>query len=158
MGMILEGIRVVDVSQVAAVPMAARLMGDFGADVIHVEPPKTGDSFRVVQMGMELMRGIHTDFNYIWEHYNCNKRSVTIDLAQEGGRNVMHKLLETADVFVTNLRPFELTQYDLEYDTVHRLHPKLVAGYLTGYGSEGDGKNAPAYDHTAFWSRSGMPH
>ena len=158
MSLVLEGIRVVDVSQVAAVPMAARLMADFGADVIHVEPPKTGDSFRVIQLGLEMLTGTHSEFNYIWENYNRNKRSVTIDLSQEGGQQVLYRMLENADVFVTNLRPFELKEFNLEYGTLSRMNPKLIGGYLTGYGSEGPSKDSPAYDHTAYWARSGIPH
>lgn len=158
MSKILEGIRVVDVAQVAAAPMAARLMADFGADVIHVEPPGTGDSFRVIQIAVEMLTGTHSEFNYIWENYNRNKRSVTIDLTQEGGQKVLYRMLEQADVFVTNLRPFELKAFHLEYDVLSRMNPKLIGGYLTGYGSEGPSKDSPSYDHTAYWSRSGIPH
>jgi crotonobetainyl-CoA:carnitine CoA-transferase CaiB-like acyl-CoA transferase len=69
---------------------------------------------------------------------------------------MLHK--EKADVFVTNLRPFELKEFNLEYDALSRMNPKLIGGYLTGYGSEGPSKDSPAYDHTAYWARSGIPH
>ncbi len=101
----LEGIKVIDVSQVAAVPMTARIMADFGADVIHVEHPRAGDHFRGVLDGMSSTSGIKSDINYVWELYNRNKKSVTIDLSQEGGKKILYKMLEKADVFLTNLRP-----------------------------------------------------
>jgi crotonobetainyl-CoA:carnitine CoA-transferase CaiB-like acyl-CoA transferase len=159
MALALEGIRVVDVSQVAAVPMAARHLADFGADVIHIENPRTGDSWRVYQAGQGTGRaGVPSEINYNWENYNRNKRSVTVDISLEGGRDILCRLLSEADVFVTNLRPFELRRYNLEYDTLRRLNPRLVYGALTGFGKKGPDRDAPAYDATAYWTRSGIPH
>lgn len=155
----LEGIKVVDVSQVAAAPMAARHLADFGADVLHIENPTTGDSWRVYQAGQGTgSTGAPSDINYNWENYNRNKRSVTLDLAQEGGREIIYKLVEQADVFISNLRPFELERFKLEYDTLSGLNPKLVYGCVTGYGRKGAEKNAPAYDATAYWTRAGIPY
>ena len=109
---IFENLKVIDVSQVAAVPMTARIMADFGADVIHVENPETGDMFRHILEGLRV--GIQTDFNYVFEHYNRNKRSMTLDLTNEKTQKIFHRLLESADVFTTNLRPYELERYHLE--------------------------------------------
>jgi crotonobetainyl-CoA:carnitine CoA-transferase CaiB-like acyl-CoA transferase len=158
MAPVLEGIKVIDVSQVAAVPMTARIMADFGADVIHVEHPRMGDQFRAVLDGMGSTSGIVSDINYVWEHYNRNKKGITLDLSQNEGLEILNKMLETADVFLSNLRPYELEKFSLEYDALKKLNPRLVAGYLTGYGMKGPGRNAPAYDHTAYWARSGIPH
>lgn len=152
----LEGIAVVDVSQVAAVPMAARMLADLGADVIHVENPTTGDSFRSLLEGMTT--GLQSDINYVWELYNRNKKSVTIDLKQTEGQEILHRILEGSDVFLTNLRPFELESFDLTYDFLKGLNPKLVCGYLNGYGRQGLEKNLPGYDHTGYWARSGIPY
>jgi len=157
MAQVLEGIKVLDVSQVAAVPMAARILADHGADVIHVEHPGMGDQFRFVLEFMSEATGIKSEINYIWEHYNRNKRCITIDLAQEAGQKILYKMIETTDVLLTNLRPFELKKFRLQYDTLNRLNPKLVAGFLTGYGKKGPDKDMPAYDHTAYWARSGIP-
>ena len=153
---IIEGLKVIDVSQVAAVPMAARILADFGADVIHVENPETGDMFRHILEG--LRTGIQSDFNYVFEHYNRNKRSLTLDLSKAQGQSILYKLLESADIFTTNMRPYELESYHLEYETVSKLNNRLIGAYLTGFGEKGDDKNTPAYDHTAFWARSGIPH
>jgi len=159
MALALEGIKVIDVSQVAAVPMCARHLADFGADVLHIENPTTGDMWRGYQANQEVTRSVApSHINYNWENYNRNKRSVTIDLAQEGGQEIIHKLLEKADVFVSNLRPFELEKFKLEYETLSKLNPRLIYGCITGYGRKGPEKNAPAYDTTAYWTRSGIPY
>ena len=155
----LEGIKVLDVSQVAAVPMAARHLADFGADVIHIEPPVTGDSFRVYQAGIGRgTGGVSSNINYNWENFNRNKRSLALDLSQEGGQEIIYKLLAKTDIFLTNLRLFEREKFSLEYDTLNRLNPRLIYGSLTGYGKNGPDRNAPAYDRIAYWARSGIPH
>jgi len=157
MGFALQGIKVLDVSQVAAVPMAARHLADFGADVIHVERPATGDSLRVVQAGMGKTF-IQSEIDYVWENYNRGKRSVTLDLSQDGGREILYKLAEKADVFLTNFRPFEIKKFKLEYETLNRLNPRLIYGSLTGYGKKGMERDASGYDQSAYWARSGIPH
>ena len=159
MALALAGIKVVDVSQVAAVPMCARHLADFGADVIHVEHPVRGDSWRVFQSGQGTgTYGTQSNINYNWETFNRNKRSLALDLSQEGGREIVHKLLGKTDVFMTNLRQFERQQFGLEYDTLRQLYPKLIYGSLTGYGKKGPEIDNPAYDTNAYWARSGIPH
>ncbi len=145
MALPLEGVKVVDVSQVAAVPIAARILGDFGADVIHVENPATGDMFR-------------SDGDAIWENFNRNKKGITLDLKQTAGQEILHRLLQASDVMLSNLRPFEQERYHLTYDELKSLNPRLVCAYLTGYGKEGPEKDMPGFDHTGFWSRSGVSH
>lgn len=156
MAAIFEKLKVIDVSQVAAVPMAARIMADFGADVIHVENPETGDMFRHILEGLRV--GIQSDFNYVFEHYNRNKRSMTLDLTKGKAQQILFKLIESADVFTTNLRPYELERYHLDYKTVSEINPRIIGAYLTGLGEKGEEKNTPAYDHTAYWARAGIPH
>jgi crotonobetainyl-CoA:carnitine CoA-transferase CaiB-like acyl-CoA transferase len=159
MGQVLEGIKVIDVSQVAAVPMCARLLADFGADVVHVEHPVTGDSWRVFQAVTEAQNGCAPcNINYNWENFNRNKRSATIDISKETGRKIIHNMVKQADIFVSNLRSFELERYKLQYDDLYRINPRIVYGNVTGYGKEGPDKDLPAYDTTAFWARSGFPN
>jgi crotonobetainyl-CoA:carnitine CoA-transferase CaiB-like acyl-CoA transferase len=159
MALALEGIKVLDVAQVAAVPMAARHLADFGADVLHIENPTTGDSWRSYQADQQAASlAAPSPINYNWENYNRNKRSVTIDLSRQSGQEIMYRLVEQADVLVTNLRPFELKRFRLEYPTLSKLNPRLVFGALTGYGKKGPEKDAPAYDATALWARSGIPY
>jgi crotonobetainyl-CoA:carnitine CoA-transferase CaiB-like acyl-CoA transferase len=155
----LKGIKVIDVSQVAAVPVAARHLADFGADVLHIENPTTGDSWRIYQAGQDTGRaGAPSEINYNWENFNRNKRSVTINISLKGGQEVLYKFIKEADVFLTNLRPFELKRYNLEYNTLNKLNPRLIYAALTGFGKKGPEKDAPAYDATAYWSRSGIPY
>ena len=159
MSMALEGIKVIDVSQVAAVPMCARHLADFGADVIHIENAKTGDSWRNLQAGAGGgPAGVPSDIPYNWEAFNRNKRSVAIDLSKEGGRDIIYKLVENADVFVTNLRLSERKKYGLEYETLHALNPRLIYGSVTGHGMKGPDNDVPAYDTTVYWARSGVNH
>ena len=153
----LKDIRVLDVSQVAAVPMAARHLADFGADVIHIEHPTRGDSWRSYQEKITMAYGrVPSEINFNWENYNRNKRSVTIDISREGGQTILYKLVEKADIFLSNLRPFELKRYNLEYDTLNRINPRLIYGSLTAYGKKGPQNDAPGYDTIAYFCRSGL--
>ncbi len=156
----LEGMKVVDLSQMVAVPLTARLLADFGADVIHIEHPVRGDTCRTLQDAAARRVGAPVDdvAPYIWEHYNRNKRSMTTDVSQPGGRQIIYRMLETADVFLTNMRPSELERYHLEYDTLSQLNPKLIYASLTGMGKKGPDKDLPGYDHTIYWARAGFSH
>jgi len=158
MALALEGVKVLDVSQVAAVPMCARHLADFGADVIHVEHPVTGDSWRVYQAGQGGVTGVSSDIPYNWEAYNRNKRSMSLDLSREGGRKIIYNLVEKADVLVTNLRWVERQEFGLEYDTLHQINLGLVYASLTGYGKKGPDKDIPAYDASAYWVRAAIPY
>lgn len=155
----LNGIKVIDLSQVAAVPMAARILGDFGADVIHIENPFTGDFWRLYQQNQARSNYcVQSEFNYSWENYNRNKRSVTVNLRNESGREIVHRMVQNADVFLTNLRPYEQGKFDLTYRRLQQINPRIVYGCLTGYGTEGPERDAPAYDYTAYWARSGLEY
>ena len=157
MGSPLENIKVVELATMAAAPMAGRLLADWGAEVIHIEHPVNGDPWRtwVTVAGNDLPPHIAYSF---WEHYNRNKRSITLDLEQEKGLEVLHKLIEGADVFITNRRPYVLQKYHLEYDSLKALNPRLIFGSLTGYGRKGPDRDLPGHDTLAFWARSGFMH
>ncbi|HEX9896420.1 MAG TPA: CoA transferase [Dehalococcoidales bacterium] len=156
----LKGIRVIDCSQVAAVPMCARILGDFGADVIHIENPTTGDYWRnFLKAQVESGQACPSpDFDYNWENYNRNKRSVTVDLTKDSGRAIMHNMVKQADVFLSNLRSFELEKFKLEYETLNKINPRIIWGNVNGYGKTGPDKDLPAYDATAYWTRAAIPH
>jgi crotonobetainyl-CoA:carnitine CoA-transferase CaiB-like acyl-CoA transferase len=159
MAMAFEGIKVIDCSQVAAVPIGARILGDFGADVIHVENPITGDYWRVFKDAQAEQGGAcPSDFDYNWENYNRNKRSCTIDLTKESGRAIIHKMVKEADVFLSNLRDFELERFQVDYKTLDSINPRIIWGNVNGYGKEGPDKDLPAYDATAYWARAGFPY
>ncbi|MBW1710777.1 MAG: CoA transferase [Deltaproteobacteria bacterium] len=155
----LDDIKVIDVSQVAAVPMCARHLADFGADVIHVENAKTGDSWRNLQAGAGGgPAGTPSDIPYNWEAYNRNKRSLGLDLSKENGRKIVYKLVKDADIFLTNLRLSERKKLGMEYETLKKINPRLVYGSVTGHGLNGPDNDMPAYDTTVYFARSGIHH
>ena len=146
MSLALKGIKVVDVSQVMAVPMTARFLGDFGAEVTHVEVPSTGDSWRHFQDAVVMAGGIHSppsDMNYAFEAVNRNKRSLTLDLSKEDGQAVLYKLLEEADVFLTNMLPGRQEKYRIDYATLHERYPRLIHGSVSGVGKDGPERDLP---------------
>jgi formyl-CoA transferase len=152
----LEGIKVVEVGGAFAMPAAGMLMGSWGADVIHVEPPGKGDNCRhLVAQGMAGWARPH-DVNYLWEMTDRNKKSLALNLKSPEGREVLHKLIADADVFLNNLRPYEMDKFHLTYEELKKLNPRLVYANLTGYGCEGPEKNTGGYDSVAFWARSGV--
>lgn len=157
----LKGIKVVDVSQFVAGPAAAQHLGDFGAEVIHVEAPLTGDPWRGFLNGSAAAGGTWappSEINYPFEIFNRNKRSLSLDLSQEDGQAVLHRLLEEADVFLTSLRPSQQERFHVDYAALHERYPKLVHGSVTGAGKNGPERDLPAFDATAYWFRSGVHH
>jgi crotonobetainyl-CoA:carnitine CoA-transferase CaiB-like acyl-CoA transferase len=161
----LEDIKVVEIAGAAAVPMAGRLFADWGADVIHIEHPVTGDVLRNVQATAGLASTIGggattvalSNIPYTMLNYNRGKRSLTLDLSSKQGQEIVRRLLEQTDVFLSNMRPYEMQKWNLEYDTVSRLNPRLIYASLNGYGQRGEEKDAPGYDVIAAWARTGAP-
>jgi crotonobetainyl-CoA:carnitine CoA-transferase CaiB-like acyl-CoA transferase len=150
----LTGYRVVELGVWVAAPAAAGLLADWGADVIKVEPP-TGDPQRNIfgAVGVADQQGVPP-----FEIDNRGKRSVVLDLQFAEQRDTMDRLLASADVFVTNVRPEALRRLGLHHDDVLARHPRLVYASLTGYGLEGPDAARPGYDVGAFWARSGVAH
>jgi len=144
---VLEGVKVLDVASYVAGPAAATVMADFGADVIKVEPPG-GDSYR------SLVAAYRT--NYFWSLTSRNKRDIAIDLRGKEGQAVLHKLVEDADVILVNFNADQLAKYDLEYETLKKINPRLVFAHITGYGTRGPDSGRRAYDVGAWWARSGI--
>ena len=150
----LHGYRVVELGVWVAGPAAAGLMADWGADVVKVEPP-AGDPQRRVfgALGIADQQGVPP-----FEIDNRGKRSVVLDLQTDEGKAQMGRLLATADVFVTNVRPDALERLGLGHEHVMARYPRLVYASLTGYGLEGPERNRAGYDIGAFWARSGLAH
>ncbi|MFB4298622.1 CaiB/BaiF CoA transferase family protein [Actinomadura sp. NTSP31] len=150
-----EGLRVVELAQWVFVPVAGALLADWGADVIRIERIE-GDPYRGL-----ATQGIGTDsggVNLSMALANRGKRSVALDLRREEGRAVLDRLLETADVFLTNFRPGALTRLGLDAETLTERFPRLVYARGNGYGSRGPDADLPGYDSSAFWARGGMAH
>lgn len=148
----LEGLRVVEYATYIAAPGAGGIMADWGADVIKVEPPG-GDPIRLffASVGIEGQK-----VNPIFELDNRGKRGVALDTAKEAGRDALLKLIDGADVFLTNVRPGGLKRARLDHEALLKRNPRLVYASLTGYGLDGPDADRPGMDAAAFWARSGL--
>ena len=159
----LAGIRVLEVANWLAAPVAGALMADMGADVIKVEAP-TGDTMRyglrqVNEPGFEVGRVSHRPSlhwpDVPFSQENRGKRSIAVDVNNEAGQNVVHQLAATADVFITNLLPERLERFHLNPDFIMGLNPRLIYASVTGYGMQGASRNTPGFDLTSFQARGG---
>lgn len=150
----LSGIKVVDLSTFVAAPVCGRLLADMGATVIKVERPE-GDAWR--QTGIRYNHTYYTqEKNPVFDIYNSGKEHIALNLKSPEGMQVMHQLLAEADVFITNTRPGALRRLGLSYEDLKDKYPSLIYGILLGYGEKGPDADKPAFDTSAFWSRSGF--
>jgi len=150
---IFAGVRVVELAQWVFVPVAGALLADWGADVVRIEHPE-GDPYRAL-----ATQGIGSDsggVNLSLALANRGKRSLAIDLKQPAGLEVLFKLLETADVFLTSLRPGALRRLGLDADQLRERFPKLVYARGHGFGVRGPDANQAGYDASAFFARGGV--
>lgn len=149
----LEGIKIIEVSMWAFVPSAGAMLADMGADVIKIEP-HAGDPVRGLAMaGIKPGTG---GFTFMYEIWNRGKRSMTLDLAAEGALDVLHKLLEDADVFLTSLLPAARRKLGIDVEDLRARHPKLIYAVGSGQGVHGPDAEKGGYDSISFWSRSGV--
>lgn len=154
----LQGITVIQTATVLAGPMAARLLADWGAEVIRVERPAGGDLSRQLARAMVGGGPIPSNIDYVSENINRNKKSMTLDLGKASGNQILHRLLENADVLLANFRPRELSKFNLTYDILSELNPRLIVANLSGYGRHGPEQNLPGYEGISFFSRAGIMH
>lgn len=148
----LEGVRVIEVATFIAAATAGRFLADLGADVIKIESPK-GDPLRYT--APTEGRPLDMYENTTWDLENANKRNISINMKDPKGKEAFFKLLDTADVFITNWRVQALERQGLDYDTLKTRYPKLVYAICTGYGEKGPDKDLPGFDFTAFFARGG---
>jgi crotonobetainyl-CoA:carnitine CoA-transferase CaiB-like acyl-CoA transferase len=149
----LAGLKVLDVASFIAAPVAATVLGDYGASVIKVEPPGAGDPNRNM---LTLSSYPPSAVNYPWEMDSRGKRSIAIDLRSADGQAALYRLIETADVLITNY-PLEVRErLKMGYDHVRHLNPRLIYASFTGYGEAGPDKNQVGFDSTAYFARSGL--
>ncbi|MCI5596196.1 MAG: CoA transferase [Lachnospiraceae bacterium] len=151
---ILEGIKVVEMGTHVAVPYCSRELSDLGADVIKVEP-LTGESYRG-KMGMLFQLPFQEDYDVLFNAYNVDKKSLSLNLKDEDAKEALIKLLGTVDVFVTNTREEVLARLGLSFESLQEKYPKLIIGNVSGYGTKGPDKDKRGYDASSFWSPSGM--
>lgn len=135
----LDGLRILDLTQYEAGPSATQALAWFGADVVKVEPPGTGDPARGID-------NVPRDYFLYW---NCNKRSVAIDLSTPDGRDLLLRLVPQFDVFVENYGPGVVEKLDIGYDVVSEIHPEVIYASVKGFGLSGPYANRKCFDGVA---------
>ncbi|MEU9385111.1 CoA transferase [Streptomyces sp. NPDC048279] len=150
---VFSGLKVLDASSFIAAPAAATMLSDFGADVIKIEPPGTGDPQRRLSA---LPPSPQAQANYGWHLANRNKRGMALDLKSPAAVEVLKRLVEWADVVITNFPHGTREKLHLGYEEVAGWNPGVVYADLTGFGDAGADARQPGFDLTAFWSRSGL--
>ena len=134
----LKGLRVVEMGQLIAGPFAAKTLGDFGADVIKIEPPGAGDplrNWRMLQDGTSVW----------WQVQSRNKRSIALDLRSAEGQDIARQLIAQADVLIENFRPGTLESWGMDYETLSKANPGLVMLRISGYGQTGPYRDLPGF-------------
>ncbi len=151
----LDGIRVVEVAHFVAVPAAGTLLADLGAEVVKVEIPPRGEIYR---RSRPRYGGYDSEFpeNPAFHMDNRGKRSIALDLTRPEARDALLRIVDRADVFITNLLPRRRVRYGLDHESLLRRHPRLVVGAINGYGLGGEEADRPAFDYAAYWARTGM--
>ncbi|SFO79420.1 Crotonobetainyl-CoA:carnitine CoA-transferase CaiB [Ectopseudomonas composti] len=136
--MALQGLKVIEMGQLIAGPFASKLLGEFGADVIKIEPPCVGDPLR-------KWRKIKDGTSLWWHVQSRNKRSLTLDLKQAEAQDIVRKLVSEADVLVENFRPGTLEGWGLGYEALKAINPRLIMLRISGYGQTGPYRDLPGF-------------
>jgi crotonobetainyl-CoA:carnitine CoA-transferase CaiB-like acyl-CoA transferase len=151
----LSGIKVVEVAAWTFVPAAGAVLADWGADVIKVEHPVMGDPQRgLISMG--LIPGGADAINYIIEQPNRGKRSIGLDISTDGGREILHQLVRSADVFLTSFLPSVREKLQIEVDDIRAVNPDIVYARGSGQGPHGPDAGKGGYDGASYWGRGGV--
>lgn len=136
--MALAGLKVIEMGQLIAGPFASKLLGEFGAEVIKIEPPGVGDPLR-------KWRKIKDGTSLWWHVQSRNKRSLTLDLKQAEAQDIVRKLVSEADVLVENFRPGTLEGWGLGYEALKAINPRLIMLRISGYGQTGPYRDLPGF-------------
>lgn len=136
--MALAGLKVIEMGQLIAGPFASKLLGEFGAEVIKIEPPGVGDPLR-------KWRKIKDGTSLWWHVQSRNKRSLTLDLKQAEAQDIVRKLVSDADILVENFRPGTLEGWGLGYDALKAINPRLIMLRISGYGQTGPYRDLPGF-------------
>jgi crotonobetainyl-CoA:carnitine CoA-transferase CaiB-like acyl-CoA transferase len=151
---VLAGIRVVEVAAWTFVPISGAVLAEWGADVIKIEHPQSGDPQRgLISSGLVPGAG---DVNFMIEIPNRGKRSVALDISTDAGRELLYKLVETADVFVTNHLPDVRRRLGIDVDTIRARNPNIIYVRGSGMGQRGPDKDKGGFDGATFWGRAGL--
>src|SRR5215471_15542915 len=150
---IFAGLKVLDCASFIAAPAAATVLSDFGADVVKIEPPGTGDPYRNLP---HLPGYPQSEHNFAWMLEARNKKSLALDLSKPEAQAVLHRLVKETDVFITNFPPVVREKLGLTYAKLAPLNQRLIYASFTGYGEKGEEANKPGFDSSAYWARSGL--
>jgi len=152
----LSNVRAVEVASHVFVPMAGSVLTEWGAEVVKVEHPIYGDPYRgLVTVGLHnVYKGVDTYF----QSANRGKRSVAIDLRQPEGRDLLSRMIETTDVFLTNLRPNARRHLRIDVEDIRKDNPSVIYVLGTAFGARGPDADRGGYDVGAYWARTGMQH
>jgi len=134
----LSNLRVIELGTLIAAPFASRLLAEFGADVIKVEPPQGGDPLRT-------WRKMHKDTSIWWYLQSRNKRSIAIDLRQSEGQEIVRRLVKDADVVIENFRPGTLERWGIGWEQLSAINPNLTMVRISGYGQTGPSAHRPGF-------------
>ncbi|OBB78094.1 CaiB/BaiF CoA-transferase family protein [Mycobacterium sp. 852014-52144_SCH5372336] len=152
---VLSGVRVLEVAAWTFVPSAGAVLAEWGAEVIKVEPRDGGDPQRgLVTMGIVDEGG--GAVNYMIEIPNRGKKSIGVDLSTPGGRDVVHALAKTCDVFLTSYLPDRRRKFGIDVDDIRRVNPSIVYVRGSGHGPKGPDADKPGYDGVSYWARGGI--
>lgn len=156
---VLDGMKVLEMGHVVAIPAATAAMADWGAKVIKIEP-LTGDMSRgILSYFTDEEKARLNDPNYInWYYHvlNRGKRGIALNLKTKAGKEILNRLTKWADIFLTNYETGTLDKLGADYDSMSTINPRLVYGLLTGYGTLGPDKDERGFDFSAAWARSGI--
>lgn len=134
----LSGIRVLELGQLIAGPFAAKMLGEFGADVLKIEPPGKGDPLR-------KWRLLHEGTSVWWHVQSRNKKSITLDLRQEEAQRIVKRLVSEVDVVIENFKPGTLEKWGLGWDDLKAINPRLIMLRVSGYGQTGPYRDLPGF-------------
>jgi crotonobetainyl-CoA:carnitine CoA-transferase CaiB-like acyl-CoA transferase len=134
----LAGLKVVECATVVAAPLCGRMLADFGAEVIHVEPPGKGDHLR--NFGFEV-----DGINPWWKYYSRNKKLITLDISKPKGRAILLELLRNADIFIENFRTGRLDEWGIRFEDLQEINPRLIVTRVTGFGQTGPYASQPGF-------------
>lgn len=154
---LLAGIKIVEASMYAFAPSAAAVLADWGADVVKIVPVGVADPMANPGIIAGLPKS-DDPVAFMWHITNRGKRCISVDLSAEDGREIVHKLVAGADIFLTNLLPEARRKYGLEIDDIRAVKPDIIYARATGHGPRGPESGSGGYDHTDFWARTGIAH
>ena len=151
----LEGVRIIECGGYLSAPSACYMLGDLGAEVIKIEDRIKGDPSRGMSALFGRAMSLPGDLNILFETANRNKKSITLDLKKDRGKELLYELVKLSDVFCTNYSLSAIEKLGIDYQTLSKHNPRLIYGLATGYGTSGPDSRKRAFD-TIAQARSGI--